>query len=144
MSMRNSNGSSTEPWGTPESTCLGVHSCDWGVIRRWFTTSKTVMLKLKWTCVFVNLWNFTGMTDKKRITCQTNFKFYQIRARHLFFPQLVRRTTTKQYGLVRNRNLLGHDRNILRFSKKKIWENCISVYSFFISRLLCLKHTVTY
>ena len=28
------------------------------------------------------------------------------RARHLFFPQLVRRITIKQYGLVRNRNLL--------------------------------------
>ena len=29
-------------------------------------------------------------------------------ARHLFFPQLGSRTTIKQYGLVRNRNLLGH------------------------------------
>ena len=37
------------------------------------------------------------------------------RARHLFFPQLGSRTTIKQYGLVRNRNLLGHDDNILPF-----------------------------
>ena len=65
------------------------------------------------------------------------------RARHLYFPQLVRRTTIKQYGLVRNRNLLGHDDNILQFFEKKIGESCISVYSIFISRLLCLKHTVT-
>ena len=27
--------------------------------------------------------------------------------------------------------------------RKKIGENCISVYSIFISRLLCLKHIVT-
>ena len=31
----------------------------------------------------------------------------------LIFPQLRSRTTMKQYGLVRNRNLLGHDDNIL-------------------------------
>ena len=34
------------------------------------------------------------------------------RARHLFLPQLGSRTTIKQYRLVRNRNLLGHDDNI--------------------------------
>ena len=37
------------------------------------------------------------------------------RARHLFFPQLGRRTTIKQHGLVRNRNLLGHNNDILFF-----------------------------
>ena len=37
----------------------------------------------------------------------------------IFFPQLVRRTTIKQYGLVRNRNSLGHDDNMFPFSKKK-------------------------
>ena len=38
------------------------------------------------------------------------------RARHLFFPQLGSRKTIKQYGLVRNRDLLGHDNDILPFS----------------------------
>ena len=51
-----------------------------------------------------------------------------IRARHLFFPQLVRRTTIKQYGLVRNRNLLGHDKNILPFSKKNRGELYICIF----------------
>ena len=67
---------------------------------------------------------------------------YRARARHLFFPQLGSRTAIKQYGLVRNRNLLGHDDNNLPFSTRKIGEKCISVYLFFIPRLLCLKHTV--
>ena len=65
-----------------------------------------------------------------------------IRARHLLFPQLGSRTTIKQYGLVRNRNLLGHDDNILPFSIKKWGELYICIFNL-ISRLLCLKHTVT-
>ena len=63
------------------------------------------------------------------------------RAGHLFFPQLGSRTTIKQYGLVRNRNLLGYDNDMLPFSIKKNLGNCISVCLIFISRLLCLKHT---
>ena len=49
-----------------------------------------------------------------------NFQELLPRARHLFFPQLGSRTTIKQYGLVRNRNLLGHDDDILPFSIKKM------------------------
>ena len=64
------------------------------------------------------------------------------RARHLLFPQLGSRTTIKQYGLVRNRNLLGHDDNILPFSIKKWGELYICIFNL-ISILLCLKHTVT-
>ena len=44
-------------------------------------------------------------------TCQPT----GLRARRLFFPQLGSRTTIKQHGLVRNRNLLGHNDNILFF-----------------------------
>ena len=51
------------------------------------------------------------------------------RARHLFFPQLGSRTTIKQYGLVRNRNLLGQDDNILPSSIKKSGRT-VSVYLF--------------
>ena len=38
---------------------------------------------------------------------EVNWTLY--RARRLFFPQLGSRTTIKQYGLVRNQNLLGHN-----------------------------------
>ena len=64
------------------------------------------------------------------------------RVRHLLFPQLGSRTTIKQYGFVRNRNLLGHDDNILPFTIKKWGELYICIFNL-ISRLLCLKHTVT-
>ena len=43
-------------------------------------------------------------------------QFIRFRARQLFLPQLGSRTTIKQCGLVRNRNLLGHYDNILPFS----------------------------
>ena len=63
------------------------------------------------------------------------------RARHLFFPQLVRRTTTKQYGLVRNHNLLGHDKNILRFSKKKnLGELHICIFIFYFKITVSEAH----
>ena len=52
------------------------------------------------------------------------------RARHLLFPQLGSRTTIKQYGLVRNRNLLGHYDNILPFSIKNRGELYISIFNF--------------
>ena len=39
----------------------------------------------------------------------------QSRARRLFFPELGSRTTIKQYGLVRNLNLLGHNDNDIFF-----------------------------
>ena len=52
------------------------------------------------------------------------------RARHLFFPQLGSRTTIKQYGLVRNRNLLGHYDKILPFSIKNRGELYISIFNF--------------
>ena len=41
------------------------------------------------------------------------------RARRLFFPQLGSRTTIKQYRLVRNRNLLGHDYIFFNNEKQK-------------------------
>ena len=44
----------------------------------------------------------------------------KFRARRLFFPQLGIRTTIKQYGLVRNRNLLGHNDNILYFYPRPV------------------------
>ena len=70
------------------------------------------------------------------------------RARHLFFPQLDSRTTIKQYGLVRNRNLLGHDNNILPFSIKKIGENyiyiCIFNFYFKITVSEAHYHTINH
>ena len=63
----------------------------------------------------------------------------QVRARHLFFPQLGSRTTIKYHGLVRNRNLLGHDHDILFWHlynnkrKQNIWENIYMFACFFIS-----------
>ena len=56
--------------------------------------------------------------------------FFNVRARHLFLPQLGSRTTIKQYGLVRNRNLLGHYDNILPFSIKNRGELYISIFNF--------------
>ena len=52
------------------------------------------------------------------------------RARHLFFPQLGSRTTIKQYGLVRNRNVLGHYDKILPFSINNRGELYISIFNF--------------
>ena len=62
------------------------------------------------------------------------------RARHLFFPQLVRRTTIKQYGLVRNRNPLGHDDDILPFSKKNRRELYICIFNFYIKITVSESH----
>ena len=70
------------------------------------------------------------------------------RARHLFFPQLGRRTTIKQHGLVRYRNLLGHNDNILFFcicnEKKKIGENFDHLYVYFFFQDCCLWSTLTH
>ena len=81
---------------------------------------------------------FLGLTPKLKQClcgiCLTNQQFFlwRVRARHLFFPQLGRRTTIKQHGLVRNRNLLGHNDNILFFvfviKKKQIGENFDHLY----------------
>ena len=65
----------------------------------------------------------------------------RFRARHLFFPQLVRRTTIKQYGLVRNRNLLGHDDNILPFSKKQSGRT-VYLYIQFLFQDYCVWSTL--
>ena len=58
------------------------------------------------------------------------------RARHLFLPQLGSRTTIKQYRLVRNRNLLGHDYNIFCCYEKiqKSGRNLIICIFILISR----------
>ena len=55
--------------------------------------------------------------------------FYLPRARHLFFPQLGSRTTIKQNGLDRNRNLLGHSDNFLIFvfEMKKITNRVVDI-----------------
>ena len=64
------------------------------------------------------------------------------RARHLFIIQLGSRTTIKQYGLVRNRNLLGHDDSILPFSIKSRREMyiCIFIFYFKITVWSTLSH----
>ena len=61
-------------------------------------------------------------------SARVNFTIFT-RARHLFFLQLVHRTTIKRYGLVRNRNLLGHDDNILPFSEKNPGELYICIFN---------------
>ena len=66
-----------------------------------------------------------------------------IRARHLFFPQLGSRTTIKQYGLVRNRNLLEHDDNILPFSKKKSGRT-VYLYIYFLFQDYCVWSTLSH
>ena len=62
------------------------------------------------------------------------------RARHLSFPQLDSRTTIKQYGLVRNRNLLGHDDNILPFSTKNRGELYICIFNFYFKITVSEAH----
>ena len=44
------------------------------------------------------------------------YKMCWCRARRLFFPHLGSRTTIKQYGLVRNQNLLGHNDKLPLFA----------------------------
>ena len=64
-----------------------------------------------------------------------------LRARHLFFRQLGSRTTIKQYGLVRSRNLLGHGDNILPFSIKKIrGELYICIFNFYFKITVSETH----
>ena len=76
-----------------------------------------------------------GLIDMKQKGCKSNIHYHD-RARHLFFPQLGSRTTLKQYGLLRIRDLVGHNDNILIFAfvKKKIGENfehlCVSFFYF--------------
>ena len=65
------------------------------------------------------------------------------RARHLFFPQLGSRTTIKKYGLVRNRNLLGHDDNILPFSIKKL-RRTVYLHIQFLFQDYCVWSTMSY
>ena len=74
--------------------------------------------------------------------------FMLFRARHLFFPQLGRRTTIKQHGLVRNRNLLGHNDNILYFvfvmKKKKKSVKTLIICTFTFFQDCCLWSTLTH
>ena len=57
------------------------------------------------------------------------------RARHLFFPQLGSRTTIKQYRLVRNRKILGHDYIFVAMKKiQKSGRNLIICIFILISR----------
>ena len=58
----------------------------------------------------------------------------------LNFPQLGSRTTIKQNGLVRNRNLLGHDDNILPFSTKNRGELYICISNFYFKITVSEAH----
>ena len=114
-----------ETWVSPETRNFGqirrfLEPCD---LEIWRMTLKNNRAPLLWyfkLCASFrsHWWIQTGVTVRKR-------SIY--RARHLFFPQLGSRTTIKQYGLVRNRNLLGQDDNIHPFSIKKSGRT-VSVY----------------
>ena len=70
----------------------------------------------------------------------------EFRARRLFFPQLDSRTTIKKYGLVRNRNLLGHNENILFFAfvmkNEQIENNFNHPYVIFFFHNYCVWSTL--
>ena len=60
------------------------------------------------------------------------------RARRLFFPQLGSRTTIKHYGLVRNKNLLGHDDDTIFYNEKitnreELWSSACLLFNFRIT-----------
>ena len=118
-------------WISITDSCTVIHLYSWIM-----HIHQTYMINMK--CKY-----FMGLQKLQSDPCKNGSFLFKNRARHLFFPQLVRRTTIKQYGLVRNRNLLGHDYNILHFSKKKSGR-AVYLYIQFLFQDYCVWSTLSH